>query len=139
ARAALTHDDVAREHLLAAETLHTEALAVRFAAVTGAAACLFMSHDPLRTVCSRSGSADIRDAHLGVGLPMRLLPQVVFAAPEFDDRHLVTLRVLFDRSQDLTAPKQRVAQPYSVVVRNQQDLVELHGAAGLCRELLDAQ
>jgi hypothetical protein len=42
--AALTDQDVAGEHGLAAELLHAQALAVRFAAVTSTAACLFMCH-----------------------------------------------------------------------------------------------
>src|ERR1700730_13393888 len=44
-RAALTHADVARQHLLAAEALHAQALGVRIAAVLGTAACLFVCHD----------------------------------------------------------------------------------------------
>src|SRR5690349_1052918 len=42
--AALADQDVAGEHTLAAELLHAQAFAVRFAAVTSAAACLFMCH-----------------------------------------------------------------------------------------------
>ena len=40
--AELTHDNVAREHMLAAETLHAAPLAGAVAAVAGAAACFFM-------------------------------------------------------------------------------------------------
>src|SRR5688572_24243565 len=43
-RAALADEDVAREDSFAAELLHAQALAVRFAAVASAAACLFMCH-----------------------------------------------------------------------------------------------
>src|SRR5690349_4823527 len=42
--AALANQDVAGENGLTAELLHAETLAVRFAAVTSAAACLFMCH-----------------------------------------------------------------------------------------------
>src|SRR6476646_5983627 len=42
--AALTHDDVAGAHGLAAELLHAEALALTVAAVAGRAACLLMCH-----------------------------------------------------------------------------------------------
>src|SRR6202140_768741 len=44
-RAALTHEDVARQHLLAPEALHAQTLGVRIAAVLGTAACLFVCHD----------------------------------------------------------------------------------------------
>src|SRR5947209_15327576 len=42
--AALTHDDVAGAHGLAAELLHAKALALTVAAVAGRAACFFMCH-----------------------------------------------------------------------------------------------
>src|SRR5271165_6847462 len=42
--AALARDDVAGKHLLAAENLQTQPLAVGVAAVAGRAACLLMSH-----------------------------------------------------------------------------------------------
>src|SRR6185503_10721940 len=44
--AALTHEDVAGQHLLAAELLDAEPLRLGFAAVLGTAACLFVCHDP---------------------------------------------------------------------------------------------
>jgi hypothetical protein len=43
-RAALAHEDVARDHALATELLEAESLALGLAAVLGAAACLFMCH-----------------------------------------------------------------------------------------------
>ena len=42
--AALADQDVAGEHGFTAELLHAETFAVRFAAVTSTAACLFMCH-----------------------------------------------------------------------------------------------
>src|SRR5438045_8021882 len=42
--AALAHDDVAGAHGLAAELLHTKALALTVAAVAGRAACFLMCH-----------------------------------------------------------------------------------------------
>src|SRR6476659_2642654 len=45
--AALTHDDVAGAHGLAAELLHAEPLALTVAAVAGRAACFLMCHDEL--------------------------------------------------------------------------------------------
>jgi hypothetical protein len=42
--AALTHDDVARDHGLAAEFLHAKAPARTVATVAGATACFFMCH-----------------------------------------------------------------------------------------------
>src|SRR6516165_1937109 len=44
--AALAQDDVARQHDLAAEALHAQALAGAVAPVAGTAACLLMCHDP---------------------------------------------------------------------------------------------
>ena len=43
-RTALAHDDVAREHLLAAEALDAESFRLRIAAVPGAAACFLVCH-----------------------------------------------------------------------------------------------
>src|SRR2546429_9474376 len=43
--AALAHDYVSREHVLAPEALHAEPLGGRIAPVLGAAACLFVCHD----------------------------------------------------------------------------------------------
>src|SRR5258707_15857357 len=42
--AALARDDVAGQHLLAAENLQAEPLAVRVAAVAGRSACFLVSH-----------------------------------------------------------------------------------------------
>src|SRR5262249_2373341 len=44
-RAALTNEDVAGQNRFAAEALHTEPLGVGLAAVTSAAACLFVCHE----------------------------------------------------------------------------------------------
>src|SRR5688500_20156455 len=44
-RAALAHEDVAGQHLLAAVLLDAEPLRLGFAAVLGTAACLFLCHD----------------------------------------------------------------------------------------------
>ncbi len=52
-RAALTHEDVAGQHLLAAELLEAESLRLGFAAVLGTAACLFVCHDALSLVTVR--------------------------------------------------------------------------------------
>ena len=43
--AALANNDVPGQHVLAAKTLHAEALGMGIAAVLGTAACLFMCHD----------------------------------------------------------------------------------------------
>src|ERR1700747_2008850 len=59
-RAALAHDDVAGQHLLAAEALHSQPFGVGVAPVLGAAACLFMCHASTRP--------DVRDLHFGIEL-----------------------------------------------------------------------
>jgi hypothetical protein len=45
-RAALANDDVAGDHLLAAELLDAETAPVGIAAVAGRTACLLVSHSP---------------------------------------------------------------------------------------------
>src|SRR4029079_12981043 len=45
--AALTHEDVAGKHALAAELLEAKSFRLGIAAVLGTAACLFMCHDAL--------------------------------------------------------------------------------------------
>src|SRR5215208_1805245 len=57
--AALAHQDVPGQHLLAAVLLQTEPFRLGFAAVLGTAACLFMCHDASR--CSAPASADDSD------------------------------------------------------------------------------
>src|SRR5580700_1282517 len=67
-RAALANQDIAGEHIFTAEFLHAQTLGVRVAAVAGTAACFFVCHESLLTL-----SDDLRDFHIGIGLPMGLL------------------------------------------------------------------
>src|SRR4029453_9896494 len=77
--AALAHEDIAGQHLLAAEPLEPEALAVGSAAVLGAAARFLVGHgDSCRS--GRSGALDAGDPDFGVGLSVRALAQIVLAA-----------------------------------------------------------
>src|SRR6185436_11463842 len=131
--AALADQDVAGENAFAAELLHAEALAVRFAAVTGTAACLFVCHvskAPL-TSYQRSG-ADRGDLDLRVLLAVRALAQVVLAAAEFHDDLLVTLAVLLDDGLDLAALEQRRADLDVVAIGEQQHVAERHGRTRFC-------
>src|ERR1700691_6110431 len=66
--AALANQDIAGEHIFTAELLHTQTLRVRVAAVASTAACFFVCHEGLLTL-----SDDLRDFHIGIGLPMGLL------------------------------------------------------------------
>src|SRR5579863_3467368 len=50
---------------------------------------------------SRGLGDDLRDLHIGVGLPMGLLTLVMLAAPKFHDADLVALAVTLHRCQHL--------------------------------------
>src|SRR5688572_1337340 len=85
ARAALAHQDLTGVHALAAINLDPEALRLRVAPVSRAAACLLMCHAPLTLY--------IVDADLGVILPMALRFLVVLAPAQLEDPDLVAAAV----------------------------------------------
>src|ERR1700733_6541266 len=66
---ALADEDIAREHILSAELLDTQAFRVRVAAVASAAAGFFMCHSSISSMSLRD---DLRDLHIGIGLPVGL-------------------------------------------------------------------
>src|SRR5262245_56274339 len=135
--AALTHEDIAGQYLLAAELLQSESLAVRIAAVLGAAACFLVCHgDSFRS--RRSGALDTGDLDFGVRLPVRALAQVVLAAPELHDADLVALAVPLNRRGNLCARHVRRGHLEAFALPDHQVLVELDGGAALGHELLDA-
>src|SRR5579859_7318765 len=68
--AALADEDVAREHALAAELLDAQALGMRVAAIASAAAGFLVCHSSISSI---SLGDDLRDLHIGVGLPMGFL------------------------------------------------------------------
>src|SRR5580658_2258361 len=103
--------------MLAAETLHAQAFGMRFAAVTCTAACLLVCHE---SAPSPLGGADVRNPHLRIVLTVRLLPQIVLATAEFDDRDFVALGVLLNRCGDLAAQKLRLAKAHIVAIGNHQ-------------------
>src|SRR5687767_115967 len=83
-----------------------------------------------------AGSADdAGDLDFGVGLAVRALPQVVLAAAEFDDAHLVTLAMTLHGGDHFAAAQERRADLDAVALADQQHLVELDIGAGLGREL----
>src|SRR6185503_4231502 len=138
--AALTHQDVAGQHLLAAELLEAEPLRLGFAAVLGTAACLFVCHDVLSLKMMIAGSADdAGDLHFRIVLAVRALPQVVLAAAEFDDAHLVALAVALHGRDDFTAAQERRADLDAVALPDQQHLVEFDVGARLGGELFHAK
>src|SRR5262245_41858203 len=87
----------------------------------------------------QSAGAEIRDLHFREGLAMVLPAQVVLAAAEFDDRHLLALAVANDRGDDLAALEQRGAELHIGAIAHEQDLTELHRGAWLGIQLFDAQ
>src|SRR5688572_6434803 len=88
--AALPHDDVPRNHVLAAEVLDAEALGGRVAAVAGTATCFLMCHVRYSGLCAEN----LRDLDLRVVLPMTLFLVVMLAAAMLDDADLVFAAVL---------------------------------------------
>src|SRR5262245_3618073 len=87
-----------------------------------------------------AGSADdAGDLHFRIGLTVRALPQVVLAATEFDDAHLVALAVTLHGCDDFAATQERRADLDAVALPDQQHLVEFDVGAGLGRELFHAK
>src|SRR5258708_2196497 len=83
--AALPHQDVAGQPVLAAELLHAEAAPFRIAAVARAAACLFMSHVP-RAPKLAGDAGDLEDREV---LAMTVLAPGILAPPLLEDDDLV--------------------------------------------------
>src|SRR3989440_4251157 len=138
-RAALTHEDVPGEHLLASEALDPQAGGVRGAAVLGTAASLFVCHDLRCPAKQRSAGADVRDLHFREQLSVVLLPQVMRAALELDHRHLGALAVAHNRGEYLAPLEGRLAELDVRALADQQHFAELDRGARLGVELLDAQ
>ena len=70
---------------------------------------------------------------------MGLLPQVVLAAPEFDDAHLGAPAMANDRGDDLTALQKGLADRHGGTLSDQQDFAEFDGGTRLGIELFDAK
>src|SRR6202166_2077508 len=81
---------------------------------------------------------DLRDLHIGVGLPMSLLTLVMLAAAEFDNANLVTLSVTLDGRDHLGRTHVGSADGYRGPGADQQHLIEFDAGALVRVELLDA-
>ena len=77
------------------------------------------------------------DLHLGIALLMSLLPLIVLAAPELDDRDLIGSFLRDHFGGDLTARDERLADGDRGALADHQDLIELDGVAHGDFELLD--
>src|SRR5260370_31383491 len=86
-----------------------------------------------------SAGADVRDLHLSEQLSVILLPQVMRAALELDDRHLGALAVAHDGGEHLAPLEGRLAELDVRALPDQQHFAELDRGARLGVELLDAQ
>src|SRR5208283_3410429 len=89
------------------------------------------------SISSEILSHDLRDFHIGIGLPMSLLTLVVLAAAEFDNTHLVALAVALDGRHHLGAAHIGCANGDRGAGADQQHLVEFDTGALVCVELLD--
>src|SRR5215472_468057 len=98
--AALAQDDVARQHDLAAEALHAQALAGAVAPVAGTAACFLMCHGSCSLGLRRLGAVgqDLVDPHHRELLAMAALAPVVMAPALLEDDDLVGLALLEQRA-----------------------------------------
>jgi hypothetical protein len=70
---------------------------------------------------------------------VRALPQVVLAATEFDDTHLVALAVALHGRDDFAAAQERRADLDAVALPDQQHLVEFDVGTGFGSELFHAK
>src|ERR1700689_748183 len=131
--AALTDQNIAREHILTAELLDAQSLGMRVAAVARTAASFFVCH----IISLRLLSDDRSDLHIGIGLPMGLLALVMLAAAKLDDSHLVALAMAFDRRGHLGGADIRGANGHGRSRPHQQNLVKFNAGALVCVELLD--
>src|SRR6185436_12278828 len=95
-----------------------------------------LSCEPLRY--SPSAEADVVHAHLGEPLPVTLLPAVVLPALVLEDDDLLAAAVAQHLGRDGGAAEHRRAQLDGVAVGAEEDLLELHGLAGLHIHRLDA-
>src|SRR6202165_3803446 len=86
--------------------------------------------------CKRSAGADVRDLDLGEQLSVILLPQVMRAALELDDRHLGALAVAHHRGEYLAPLEGRPADLDVRALTHQQHFAELDGGARLGGEAL---
>src|SRR5882757_659304 len=80
---------------------------------------------------------DLRDLHIGVGLPMGLFALVMLAAAEFDNANLVALAMTLDRGDDLGRTHVGSADGHRGSGADQQHLIEFDAGALVCVELLD--
>ena len=113
--AALAHQDVAGEDLLAAEFFHAEAPALGIAAVARGAACFLMCH----RLTPYEPAADVGDAQHGQRLAMAVLAAVIVPAPLLEDDDLVAEPLLDDFGGDRGALERGVpslASPPSPII-----------------------
>src|SRR5271170_1998398 len=80
---------------------------------------------------------DLRDLHIGVGLPMGLLALVMLAAAEFDNANLVALAVAFHGRDYLGSIDIRRADGHGRPGTDQQNLIEFDAGTLVGVELLD--
>src|ERR1700723_1148558 len=132
-RAALTDQNVAREHILTAEFLDAQSLRMRIATVASTATSFFVCHiSSLRLL-----SDDRSDLHIGIGLPMVLLALVMLAAAKLHDSHLVALAMTFDRRSHLRGADVGGTDGHGRARTDQQNLIEFDIGTLVRIELLD--
>src|SRR5262252_1231713 len=131
-RAALAHDDVARDDLLAAVLLDAAVLRIGIAAVARGADALFMCHRR-----PRSAEGNVVDLDFGEALPMPALARVVLSALLLEDDDLVAAAVTNDLTRHLGALERRHAGLDRVAVVAEEHLVELDRAASFAFEARD--
>src|ERR1700688_53739 len=80
---------------------------------------------------------DLRDFHIGVGLPMGLFAPVMLAAAELDSARLVALAMTLDRGDSLGGTHIGSADGHRGSGADQQHLIEFDAGALIRVELLD--
>jgi hypothetical protein len=135
--AALTDDDVAGDHFLAAELLHATVLCIGVAPVARGAYAFLMSHCILSSPAS--AERDVVDTDFGEALTMSLLFRVVLPATELEDDDLLAEPVLDDLRGHRGALQHRNAGFDVRAVGAKEDFVELDLRASIAEHRRDAE
>lgn len=125
--AALADDDVACHNSLTAEAFYAQSFGFRIAAISGAAACLFMCHFMPASITTLTG--DTGDFNFGITLTMSLMLHMVLATLEFNDAYLPAAAMGNNLAAHFATIDNRAAYLAVFTVCEHQNLIKLDNIA----------
>ena len=138
--AALADDDVAGQHVFAAELLHAEAASGGVAPVAGRAARLLVCHGWVSWLRGGGGGGDARDPQHGDALAVAVAAAAVLAAALLEDDHRRQPVLGHHRGgHGRTRNRGRADGQAALAATDREHVGEGDGAAGFGLELLDFQ